>query len=341
LITLIYFWRERFHLRHLPIILLHMALDIMLLGALVTHYTSEEGKIHLRADLKPRSSYEAKETGKSKNLPFEMLLKRFEVTTYEGSGEPSNYISHIGVMVPGKEGLIEAKVSMNHIAEVEHYRFCQSGYDPDERGTYLLINHDPWGIGITYTGYALLLAAILFSLLTKSMRGFHVKKIWVVIVLIITVLFAVVFNICSERSNPIPILRSPLLGIHVIVIMISYTLFLTIMIIAIVALIKKQEERLYRTSRYLLYPAVFLLTIGIFIGAVWANVSWGNYWSWDPKETWALITMIIYAMPIHCVSLKWFRRPHLYHIYMLFAFTSVLITYYGVNYFMSGMHSYA
>ena len=90
-----------------------------------------------------------------------------------------------------------------------------------------------------------------------------------------------------------------------------------------------------------MYPAIFLLAIGIFIGAVWANVSWGTYWNWDPKETWALITMMVYAAPIHSNSLKVFRKPRVYHIYMLFAFLSVLITYFGVNLLLGGMHSYA
>ncbi len=83
------------------------------------------------------------------------------------------------------------------------------------------------------------------------------------------------------------------------------------------------------------------LGLGIFIGAIWANVSWGNYWSWDPKETWALITFMVYAVALHGQSLPAMRRPRVYHIYMLLAFLSLLVTYFGVNYFMSGMHSYA
>ena len=83
------------------------------------------------------------------------------------------------------------------------------------------------------------------------------------------------------------------------------------------------------------------LGLGIFIGAIWANVSWGNYWSWDPKETWALITFMVYAVALHGQSLPAMRRPRVYHIYMLLAFLSLLVTYFGVNCFMSGMHSYA
>ena len=91
----------------------------------------------------------------------------------------------------------------------------------------------------------------------------------------------------------------------------------------------------------MLYPALFLLTAGIFIGAVWANVSWGRYWGWDPKEVWALITMLVYALPLHAASLPWFRKSRFFHIYTIAAFLSVLITYFGVNFFLEGMHSYA
>ncbi|MCI5757820.1 MAG: cytochrome c biogenesis protein CcsA, partial [Bacteroidales bacterium] len=87
--------------------------------------------------------------------------------------------------------------------------------------------------------------------------------------------------------------------------------------------------------------AVACLAAGIFIGAVWANVSWGTYWSWDPKETWALITMMVYAVPLHRSPLTDNNHPKRYHAYVLLAFLTVIITYFGVNYLMPGMHSYA
>ena len=88
-------------------------------------------------------------------------------------------------------------------------------------------------------------------------------------------------------------------------------------------------------------PGVFMIAFGIIVGSVWANTSWGNYWSWDPKETWALITMLVYAVPLHSRFIPFLRKPKVFHIYCIFAFLSVLITYYGVNFFLGGMHSYA
>ena len=94
-------------------------------------------------------------------------------------------------------------------------------------------------------------------------------------------------------------------------------------------------------SRLLLYPATFFLGAGIFLGAVWANVSWGRYWAWDPKEVWALITFLVYGVAFHSQSLRIFRKPLFFHIYMILAFLTVLMTYFGVNYVLGGMHSYA
>ena len=104
---------------------------------------------------------------------------------------------------------------------------------------------------------------------------------------------------------------------------------------------RNEVERLYVLSRLLLYPAVALLAVGIFIGAVWANVSWGRYWGWDPKEVWALITLLVYASALHAGSLPLFRRPMAFHRFSVIAFLSVLVTYFGVNFLMAGLHSYA
>ena len=130
------------------------------------------------------------------------------------------------------------------------------------------------------------------------------------------------------EANPhitplMPVLHSPWLSAHVSIIMMSYAL----LALSIV------ERRLLRL-------AVFLLAAGIFLGAIWANVSWGTYWSWDPKESWALITLLVYSIPLHAESLPWFRDTHNYRIYSILALACLLMTYLGVNYLLGGMHSY-
>ena len=145
----------------------------------------------------------------------------------------------------------------------------------------------------------------------------------------------------SQITPLMPVLQSPLLSVHVMTVMCAYALFALQMMLGVYSFWTSKLERITALSQLLLYPAIFLLTIGIFLGAVWANVSWGNYWSWDPKESWALITLMVYAIPLHKASIGAFNKPRFYHIYMISAFLAVLITYFGVNFVLGGMHSYA
>ena len=146
----------------------------------------------------------------------------------------------------------------------------------------------------------------------------------------------------------VPVLQSPWLSIHVSLIMVSYALFAFMMFNGITALIlhfssNASEDyviRLQKISQVILYPALFTLSIGIFVGAVWANVSWGRYWGWDPKEVWALITMLVYSFAMHSQSLKIFRNPLFFHIFSILAFLVIIMTYFGVSLLLGGLHSY-
>lgn len=164
-----------------------------------------------------------------------------------------------------------------------------------------------------------------------------------------TLLVAMMGSSSPQITQLMPVLQSPLLSIHVVVIMIAYSLLAFTMLNGITAVVLRYTRRNYTeevkylqvVSNIMLYPAVFLLAIGIFVGAVWANISWGRYWGWDPKETWALITMLVYSAALHTSSLSCFRRPMFFHYFMIVAFLTVLITYFGVNFILGGMHSYA
>ena len=164
-----------------------------------------------------------------------------------------------------------------------------------------------------------------------------------------TLLVAMMGEASPRITQLMPVLQSPLLSIHVVVIMIAYSLLAFAMLNGVTALIlhytkhdsKAEVEYLQVVSNIMLYPAVFLLAIGIFVGAVWANISWGRYWGWDPKEVWALITMLVYSAALHASSLGWFRRPIFFHTFTIIAFLTVLIIYFGVNFLLGGMHSYA
>lgn len=149
----------------------------------------------------------------------------------------------------------------------------------------------------------------------------------------------------SQISPLMPVLSSPLLAIHVSCMMVAYTMFGLAALNGIMGLAVKNNnaacQDLADISLIILYPAVFLLTAGTFLGAIWANISWGSYWMWDPKETWALVTIMVYAFALHGASIPKFRNPRFLHMFTIIAFMCVLITYFGVNLILGGMHSYA
>ena len=393
-------------------VLLHIASAVILAGALITHLSGQEGQVRL--DPGVTVSQWVMEDGTVKELPDHMTLKEFEIDSYPGSRMPMDYRSNIIVGV-GAEAY-PLVISMNKIGKIDGYRFYQSDYDGDS--SILMVVRDPWGVGVTYLGYILLLAGLLgfffqresgyrsairrlaeseaqarkfppkASLILRIAAGallayltFALGRSWVIsghapfvgsyaVMMVMAWLSALAMLILGRRFPAIflpgfllafftmllafragaesshsplaPVLRSPLLAIHVLSMMMSYTLFGLAAIMGIMGLCRKESaDRLQNLSLTALYPGVFLLTFGTFIGAVWANISWGSYWAWDPKETWALITLLVYLMPLQGRGLKAFRNPRIFHIYAIIAFLSVLITYFGVNLILGGMHSYS
>ena len=483
-------------------ILLHLSFVIILIGALVTHLDGMQGSVHLRKGEATTMMLNS-ETQLVEELPFALRLVDFQLQTYPGTEAPKDYCSDL--VIEGTNDTLN--VSMNKIGEYQSYRFYQSGYDSDLQGTYLAVSHDPWGIGITYTGYGLLLISMLWNILAKGKRqkakgegqnrlavsGYrlvgvalcflpfafvsctalqpfaervyatlnHLRPLAIVLLCVgfVNYIFSLVYT-SRQRSMPrwftiqlpifcivafvylflfvtlrtiiaghipltngfevmlfmsmlslaiasskwqkakgegqkirdanrstltanlivsglallvatmsqsdsqiepiAPVLDSPLLSIHVSLVMLSYTLFAFLAINSIAALISRQNYQL-STINYQLKIAVFLLAAGIILGAIWANQSWGRYWGWDPKEVWALITLMVYAIPLHVSQrenvkikklenvktdnpkfpLKGVMGAVFLHLYMILAFLSVIITYFGVNFFLGGMHSYA
>ncbi len=548
-------WKRRLW-RRMAVFMLHVSLVLILLGALVTSLWGRRGTLHLRQGV-PAKEYYCEETHHSEPLPFFLRLDSFEIAYYAGTQAPRDYLSHVSV--EGESQLI----SMNNILKRQGYRFYQSSYDEDMQGSLLSVNHDPWGTGITYLGYALLGLSMMWVLLSSRKRlfvlllmaggtlsakalpvissdkaaelereqviwnnrvapfgtmaqefllkiygrrtyhgltptqvmgsialepeawgqqpiikvgrgkyrelsyyvdrsgavptmqhlgedakadekvclllmlmhgslvepvpdgvpllserrvkaellynridwllwgmmvafslsllagvglwgrrgqkrwadgigqlcgaacialwcfllagwllrwyvadhlplsnGFETMFFVAICLLTVAILIRRLMPIAvlatafvllvahlgeiNPRITPLmPVLHSPWLSLHVSIIMMSYAL----LVLSIV------ERRLLRL-------AVFLLAAGIFLGAIWANVSWGTYWSWDPKESWALITLLVYSIPLHTESLPWFRSDGHYRMYSLLAFACLLMTYLGVNYLLGGMHSY-
>lgn len=606
----------------LTVLMLHISFVVILAGALTTHLTSKKGYLHLRCGEKARLYAEQSSNGdmRTATLPFSIMLNDFNIKNYEGTTTHSDYASHLTFSTD--EGSTDETVSMNNIAVVEGYRFYQTSFDRDMKGSILTVTYDPYGTGITYIGYGLLIVSAILLLVLRTPRikqlyrqlngskvlaigclvlvaatsfaktpvvaredtekaerklivyngricplntlahdfclkvtgktsykglsaeqfllslplapeewsekqllkiknkalkerlgistdlarikdfyesdgrykldillneqmskgedeqdkklvrsiydvdeqislvnaavtgkliepykgnnppsetrisaeilynklpltvvgafmiltgiliiviaeiirkkGFAVKlgilliisafqlavfilrwyisgniplsngyetmafvslstslltllAIWMLrkqtfvcntvtigglMIAGLTLLVAHLSEMSPQITSLMPVLHSPWLTTHVSLIMISYSLFAFMAVIAGVDLVKK-DARLDALNRLMLYPAEIFLTIGIFLGAIWANQSWGTYWSWDPKEVWALISMLIYCVPLHVGSLPVMRKAKVHDIYLIIAFLSILMTYFGVNYLLGGMHSYA
>ncbi|WBV60861.1 cytochrome c biogenesis protein CcsA [Chryseobacterium camelliae] len=153
----------------------------------------------------------------------------------------------------------------------------------------------------------------------------------------------------------VPVLKSYWLIVHVAIITSSYGFFALSMIIAVISLVfyiisNKETYKIHHdttlkelaiVSEMSLTIGLFALTVGNFLGGIWANESWGRYWSWDPKETWAFISIMVYAFVLHMRLVPGLRSRWAIHVATMFAFCSMVMTYFGVNYYLSGLHSYA
>ncbi|BDY12308.1 cytochrome c biogenesis protein [Hydrogenimonas cancrithermarum] len=216
---------------------------------------------------------------------------------------------------------------------------------------WYISGHAPWSNGyesMLYIAWATLLAGFIFSKkspITLAATG----------ILSGLILFVAHLNwLDPEITNLVPVLKSYWLMIHVSLITASYGFLGLGALLAFITLwlyiIKHGENRadieysireLTHINEMSLIFGLALLTVGNFLGGVWANESWGRYWGWDPKETWALVTILVYAVVIHIRFVKSMRGVFAFNVASLLAFSSVVMTYFGVNYYLSGMHSYA
>ena len=216
---------------------------------------------------------------------------------------------------------------------------------------WYISGHAPWSNGyesMIYISWATLLAGFIFS----KHSPMTLASTSILTGLIVFVAHLNWMN--PQVTNLVPVLNSYWLSIHVSMITASYgflglgALLGFINIILFIIKSKKNEERIEYSIKELnaigemtLMTGLFLLTVGNFLGGVWANESWGRYWGWDPKETWALVTIIVYAIVLHVRFIKSIYSEFIFTVMALLSFTSVLMTYFGVNYYLAGMHSYA
>ncbi len=211
--------------------------------------------------------------------------------------------------------------------------------------------HAPWSNGyeaLTYIAWATVLAGLIFS----SRSSITLSATAVMAFLILHT--AHLSWMDPQITNLVPVLKSYWLVIHVATITASYGFLALSSLLAFINLLlmimqnPKNKEIIHLTIRELsniiemsLIVGLYLLTIGTFLGGVWANESWGRYWGWDPKETWALVTILIYAFIAHMRMVPGLKGLYPLNLASLLGIGSVLMTYFGVNYYLSGLHSYA
>jgi cytochrome c-type biogenesis protein CcsB len=209
----------------------------------------------------------------------------------------------------------------------------------------------PWSNGyetMIYIAWVTVLAGLIFA--RKSQMTIAATSVLASIILMV----AHLSWMDPEITNLVPVLKSYWLTIHVSIITASYGFLALGALLGFMSLVMmimksaKSEEHLRSKIRELahinersLIIGLYLLTIGTFLGGIWANESWGRYWGWDPKETWALVTILVYTFIVHMGYTPGLKTDYNFALFTLIAFSSVIMTYFGVNYYLSGLHSYA
>ncbi|MFK8005537.1 MAG: cytochrome c biogenesis protein CcsA [Saprospiraceae bacterium] len=209
----------------------------------------------------------------------------------------------------------------------------------------------PWSNGyesMIYIAFTTVLAGMIFG--RKSLGGMTATNI-----LSSTILLVAGLSWMDPEITPlVPVLRSYWLTIHVSLEAGSYGFLMLGALIGALNLIfiifrnqknainvNRMVKEMTQISEMTLIGGLFMISVGTYLGGVWANESWGRYWGWDAKETWALVTILIYAFILHMRFIPGMRGAYAFNVASLFGWASVIMTYFGVNYYLSGLHSYA
>jgi cytochrome c-type biogenesis protein CcsB len=214
---------------------------------------------------------------------------------------------------------------------------------------WVLSGHAPWSNiyeTLVYISWSAVFAGVIFF--RKSLLALSAA----VIIAGIFMFTAHLTDVDPQITNLVPVLKSYWLTIHVSILTASYGFFGLGAILGFLTLImfifRKNRPHLDDIIKHVtaineiaLIIGLAAITVGNFLGGVWANESWGRYWGWDPKETWAYVSIVVYAFVIHLRFVKSLNTPFVFATASLLAFSSILMTYLGVNFYLSGMHSYA
>jgi cytochrome c-type biogenesis protein CcsB len=215
---------------------------------------------------------------------------------------------------------------------------------------WYISGHAPWSNGyesVVYVAWAAMLAGLIFG------RKYPMVVGTAAFLAGIALFVAHLSWMSPEVTNLVPVLKSYWLTIHVAIITASYgfiglSMFLGVLVMILIVMRNSNNQtkvtgfidQLTTINEMSATVGLYFLTIGTFLGGIWANESWGRYWGWDPKETWSLITILIYSFVVHMRLIPSLKGIYNYNVASIISFASVMMTYFGVNYYLTGLHSY-
>ena len=361
--------RLRLWLRKTPFMLLHAGAFLVLFGGFFGAPDKEDGQVLLEYGKPTHIAYQA--NGEMLPLPFDLQIDTFYIDYYADGRSPKQFTTRFTIREIGEtmdEGARTLTTAVNHPCSYRGYHFYQSNYDP-LRGEYsvLKVVRDPW-IGFVWVGIALLTIGACWQMT----RQWKAHWGWWLAVGVVTIVFTVITLAKINFGTLMPALRSAWFIPHIGVYMIAYSLLAVASVLGIVVLIKHRRRRCLACDRIvkrsdseavgqpkavlqrsgllmgLLQTSSCLLLLGMLCGAVWAKQAWGDYWTWDPKECWALATWMLTLIGMHLKIKSEDPKVQktmlvLLVVFVLLSFAAMQMTWYGVNYLPSAelsLHTY-
>lgn len=370
--------RIQLWLRKMPFLLLHAGIFLVLFGGFFGAPDKEDGQVLLEYGKPTHIAYQA--NGEMLPLPFDVQIDTFYIDYYADGRSPKQFTTRFTIRKIGEgvdEGARTLTTAVNHPCSYRGYHFYQSNYDP-LRGEYsvLKIVRDPW-IAFVWVGIALLAIGACWQMT----RQWKAHWGWWLAVGVVTIVFTVITLAKINFGTLMPALRSAWFIPHIGVYMIAYSLLAVASGLGIVVMIQDRlrlrikderlnsndsensETKVISPSSCVLHPSSkqahhllmgllqtssCLLLIGMLCGAVWAKQAWGDYWTWDPKECWALATWMLTLIGMHIKTKS--NNPKvqktmlvLLVVFVLLSFAAMQMTWYGVNYLPSAelsLHTY-
>ena len=361
--------RLRLWLRKMPFLLLHTGAFLVLFGGFFGAPDKEDGQVLLEYGKPTHIAYQA--NGEILPLPFDVQIDTFYVDYYADGRSPKQFTTRFTIREIGEgvdEGARTLTTAVNHPCSYRGYHFYQSNYDP-LYGEYsvLKVVRDPW-IGFVWVGIVLLTIGACWQMT----RQWKAHWGWWLAVGVVTIVFTVITLAKINFGTLMPALRSAWFIPHIGVYMIAYSLLAVASVLGIALLIKQwgrgrlacgqtvkrsdseavgQPKAVLQRSGLLmglLQTSSCLLLIGMLCGAVWAKQAWGDYWTWDPKECWAMATWMLTLIGMHLKTKSDNPKVQkamlvLLVVFVLLSFAAMQMTWYGVNYLPSAelsLHTY-